>query len=195
MPKVKYSIIYADPPWQYADSGCSGSVTEFDCMSDADLLRLPVDALATKNCCLFLWATYPHLGKALKIIEMWGFTYKSIAFQWIKTNRKSGGYFYGLGRWTRGNTEPCLFAVRGKPKRVSASVHQIIEYPMTRHSAKPSIARDKIVELVGDLRRIELFARDKAEGWDSTGLEVDGMDIRDFLLPYLKKSPLKSRGR
>lgn len=181
MPKKKYKVIYADPPWTYQDSGCSGSVKDFTCLPDNDLFRLPVDRIASKNCCLFLWATYPHLAKALKVIDLWGFTYKSIAFQWIKTNRKSGGYFYGLGRWTRGNTEPCLLATRGKPKRISPSVFQIVESPMIRHSQKPPIVREKIVELVGDISRIELFARSECEGWDATGLELDGRDIREFL--------------
>ncbi len=183
-PKKRYSIIYADPPWTYKDSGCSGSVTDYSCLPDKELFRLAVDSLASKNCCLFLWATYPHLEKALKTIDLWGFTYKSIAFQWIKTNRKSGGYFYGLGRWTRGNTEPCLLATRGKPKRVAADVFQIVESPMIRHSQKPPEVREKIVKLLGDLPRIELFARERALGWDATGLELDNVDIRRFLEAY-----------
>lgn len=132
-----------------------------------------------------MWATYPMLKEALEVIEAWGFTYKSIAFQWIKLNKKNGQPFYGLGRWTRGNTEPCLLATKGRPKRISSSVFQLIQSPLTRHSAKPPIVREKIVELMGDLPRIELFARKEDtlfqtkdwKGWDVWGNE-SGSDIK-----------------
>lgn len=132
--------------------------------------------IASDNCILFMWATYPMMKEALKVIEAWGFTYKSIAFQWVKQNRNGNGYFFGLGRWTRGNTEPCLLAVKGKPKRISASVGQLIFSPITRHSEKPDAVRDRIVELMGDLPRIELFARNRADGWDAWGNEVEDKD-------------------
>ena len=74
---------------------------------------------------LLMWATYPMMREALFLIDAWGFTYKSIAFQWVKQNRSGNGYFFGLGRWTRGNTEPCLLAVKGKPKRASNAVSQL----------------------------------------------------------------------
>ncbi len=112
------------------------------------------------------------IGEALKLIEAWGFTYKSIAFQWIKQNRSGKGHFFGLGRWTRGNTEPCLIATKGKPKRISASVSQLVFSPLRRHSQKPDEVRDLIVELMGDLPRIELFARETAPGWDVWGDEA-----------------------
>ena len=116
-----------------------------------------------------MWATYPKMQEALDLIEAWGFKYKSIAFQWIKQNRSGNGYFFGLGRWTRGNTEPCLIAIKGKPKRISAGVGQLVFSPLRRHSQKPAEVRDKIVELMGDLPRIELFAREAAPGWDVWG--------------------------
>lgn len=114
------------------------------------------------------------LKEALELIEAWGFKYKSIAFQWIKLNKSGNGKFFGLGRWTRGNTEPCLLAVKGKPKRKCNSVSQIIEEPIRRHSQKPSITRDKIKELLGkeEVKGIELFARETAKGWDCWGNEV-----------------------
>lgn len=124
-----------------------------------------------------MWATYPMMKEALKVIEAWGFTYKSIAFQWVKQNRSGKGYFFGLGRWTQGNTEPCLLAVKGKPKRISASVGQLVFSPLRRHSQKPDEVRDRIVELMGDLPRIELFARETAPGWDSWGNEVPHKNI------------------
>ena len=105
-------------------------------------------------------------------MDAWGFTFKTVAFVWLKRNRKSPTWFYGLGYWTRGNAEICLLAKRGKPKRHSAGVHQFIISPVEEHSKKPDVARDKIVELVGDLSRVELFARQKTPGWDVWGNEV-----------------------
>ena len=127
---------------------------------------------SVEDCVLFMWATYPMMAEALEVIKAWGFTYKSIAFQWVKLNRSGKGYFFGLGRWTRGNTEPCLIATRGKPKRISAAVSQSIFSPIRSHSQKPEEVREKIVELMGDLPRVELFARERADGWDAWGNEA-----------------------
>ncbi|WP_289394695.1 MT-A70 family methyltransferase [Mannheimia haemolytica] len=113
------------------------------------------------------------LPEGLKLIEAWGFNYKTIGFQWVKTNKKNkNSFFFGLGRWTRGNTECCLIATKGKPSRVSNKVSQLIIEPIQHHSKKPDIVREKIVELMGDLPRIELFARNKTQGWDVWGDEV-----------------------
>jgi N6-adenosine-specific RNA methylase IME4 len=180
----KYQIIYADPPWSYQDKGCNGNCeAHYKTMSIKDICELPVKEIADKDCVLFLWTTYPMLQEAMLVIDAWGFKYKSIGFQWIKLNKKSAGEFYGLGRWTRGNTEPCLIAVKGKPKRISASVSQIIKSPVSSHSKKPNEARKRIVRLMGDLPRIELFARggrdkdmfgdNKFDGWDVWGNEVE----------------------
>jgi len=171
----KYSIIYADPPWSYSDRKCSGAAEgHYSTMPIDDICALPISAIAAEDCVLFLWATYPLLPEALRVIEAWGFRYKSIAFQWVKLNPRSGTPFFGLGRWTRGNTEPCLLAVKGKPHRVSNGVFQLIQEPRERHSQKPGIVRQRIVELCGDRPRIELFAREKAEGWDAWGDGVGG---------------------
>ena len=174
MKKRKYQIIYADPPWSYADQGCQGTMANhYKGMNIDDICNLPVQNITDDNAILFLWATYPMLPEALRVIEAWGFKYKSIAFQWLKLNPKALTPFYGLGRWTRGNTEPCLLATKGKPKRVDAGVFQLIQSPRARHSQKPAEASDKIVKLMGDLPRIELFARQKPEGWDVWGNEVE----------------------
>ena len=142
-------------------------------MSIDELCALPVETLAEKDCLLFLWATFPQLPEALCLIQAWGFTFKTVAFVWLKLNKKSPTWFYGLGYWTRGNAEICLLAKRGKPKRRSAGVHQFIISPVEEHSKKPDVTRDKIIELAGDLTRVELFARQKTPGWDVWGNEVD----------------------
>jgi len=169
----KYNIIYADPPWSYHDNNCTGAANQkYNTMKCDDICKLPINQLADDNCVLFLWATYPKIDEALKVIEAWGFKYKSIAFQWIKLNKNGLGCYFGLGRWTRGNTEPCFIAVKGKPKRISASVSQLVFAPLTKHSEKPSVVRNKIIELVGDSNKIELFARQQVDGWDCWGNEV-----------------------
>jgi N6-adenosine-specific RNA methylase IME4 len=172
-PDKKYSIIYADPPWSYNDAGCNGAAEKvYGTMSLQDICDLPVKDIAAKDCILFIWVTYPLLPEGLDVIKSWGFEYKSIAFQWIKVNAEDGKFFYGLGRWTRGNTEPCLIATRGKPKRVNNSVSLIVKTKIRGHSQKPKEVRERIIHLVGDLPRIELFSRDNIEGWDSWGNEV-----------------------
>ena len=142
-------------------------------MSIDDLCALPVETLAGKDCLLFLWATFPQLPEALRLIKAWGFSFKTVAFVWLKLNRKSPTWFYGLGYWTRGNAEICLLAKRGHPKRYSKSVHQFIISPVEEHSKKPDITREKIIALAGDLPRAELFARQKTPGWDVWGNELD----------------------
>ena len=164
-----YSIIYADPPWQYQRSKVQGAAeNHYPTMGIDELCALPVADLAAPDSALFLWATFPQLPEALRLIEAWGFRYKSVAFVWLKLNRKSPTWFYGLGYWTRGNAEICLLA-----KRYSKSVHQFIVSPVEEHSKKPDITREKIIALAGDLPRAELFARQKIPGWDAWGNEVD----------------------
>ena len=172
-PNKKYNIIYADPPWSYSDKRCNGgAVNHYSTMKISDICNLPVRDITDRDCVLFMWTTYPMIKEALQVIEEWGFTYKTIAFQWIKQNKSGNGYFFGLGRWTRGNTEPCLLAVKGKPKRISAGVSQLVFSPLRKHSQKPDEVRERITDLMGDLPRIELFAREGASGWDSWGDEV-----------------------
>lgn len=177
-----FDIIYADPPWQYQQKRLSGVAEKhYQTLTDSDIYQLPVNALANKNCILFLWATYPKLKEALAAIEQWGFAYKTVGFVWLKQNRKTPGWFFGLGFWTRGNSEACLIAIKGHPKRISANISQVVVSPIERHSQKPAIVRGKIVELMGDIPRVELFAREQAPGWVCLGNEIDGLDIRESI--------------
>lgn len=141
-------------------------------MKKEEIFELPVSEIADDNCILFLWVTFPCLKEGLQTIEKWGFCYKTCGFTWIKKNRKSEGLFWGLGYWTRANAEICLIATKGNPKRESKSVHQVIISRIEEHSKKPDETRDRIVKLCGDVPRIELFARQSAEGWDCWGLEA-----------------------
>ena len=157
-------------------------------MKLADICALPVADLADRDCALFLWATFPNLYEAFEVIKAWDFEYKTVAFVWVKRNKKFEGWFTGLGHWTRANAEICLFATKGKPKRVSKGVRQIIDNPIERHSKKPDVARERIVELMGDVPRIELFAREKAGGWDVFGNEVNSDVILKGGIFYSSKS-------
>ena len=122
---------------------------------------------------LFMGATFPQRPEALRLIRAWGFTYKSVAFVWLKKNKKADSWFYGLGFWTRANAEVCLLATKGHPKRQAADIHQFIISPIEAHSKKPDETRDKIVALMGDRPRVELFARQTPPGWDVWGNEVE----------------------
>jgi N6-adenosine-specific RNA methylase IME4 len=142
--------------------------------------NLPVKNIADKNCVLFLWVTMPKLNECWDLITNWGFEYKTVAFTWVKKNKIQPSWFWGMGRWTRANAELCLLATKGKPKRISASVHSIIDTPIQKHSQKPNEVKDRIISLVGDLPRIELFARSKTDGWDVWGNEVESDIILDI---------------
>jgi len=175
-PDRNYQIIYADPAWRYADQKNNdpsmGGIT-YPTMSIDEICAIPVNEIADKNAALFMWATMPMLQEALQVIKAWGFKYTTCAFTWVKLNPSGNGIYSGLGHWTNGNAELCLFAKKGAPKRLAKNVKQIVMSPRGRHSAKPPEVRDRIVELIGDLPRIELFARQKVEGWDYWGNEVE----------------------
>lgn len=171
-----YNIIYADPPWSFQTWSRKGNgrsaENHYPTMPIEDIRALPVQTLAAEDCVLFMWATLPTLPEALSVVDAWGFKYKTTAFVWVKQNRKTPSLFWGMGYWTRSNAELCLLATKGNPKRQSAKVHQVIVSPVQEHSKKPDITRDRIVELVGDTSRIELFARQQTPGWDVWGNEV-----------------------
>ena len=174
-PNKKYHIIYADPPWSYRDkanAGERGVIYKYKVLEKQQLHKLPIKEITEENCALFLWVTMPMLQEGLDLIKAWGFTYKTVAFTWIKKNKKSNTWFWGMGNYTRSNPELCLLALKGKLPRKSASVHSLIETPIEEHSKKPAIVRDKIIELFGNLSKIELFARQTTLDWDVWGDEV-----------------------
>jgi len=142
-------------------------------MSLDEICALPVADIAAKDSALFLWATFPMLPEALRVIEAWGFRFKTTAFVWLKQNRRAKTWFYGMGFWTRSNAEICILATRGHPQRKDNSIHQFIISPVEAHSKKPDEARDRIVRLMGDVPRVELFARQAAPGWHVWGNEVE----------------------
>jgi len=173
----RYSVIYADPPWSfktYSDKGKGRSAERhYPTMRKEDIQKLPVRNISAKDSVLLLWVTAPCLTEGIELITAWGFTYKTVAFTWVKQNKKSDGLFTGMGYYTRSNPEYCLLATRGKVlKRRSHSVHSVVVSHIGRHSQKPDEVRRRIEELFGEVPKIELFAREHADGWDCWGNEV-----------------------
>jgi N6-adenosine-specific RNA methylase IME4 len=181
-PDGKYGAIYADPPWRFdAWSGkgiARAADNHYTTMTMAEMSVLSVRNLAKDNCILFIWVSWPILPEALGLIKDWGFEYKTCAFLWTKARARQLEMFQddyavqiGMGYWTRANSEACLLATRGAPKRLDAGVRQAIIEPRREHSRKPACVYDRIESLVTG-PYIELFARNVRPGWDSWGNEV-----------------------
>jgi len=181
----KYQIIYADPPWSYYnDSTAEPNCTTikgmrrppYSVMGSEEIARLPVQNIASDNCILFIWTTDYHLEKCLKVIKSWGFEYKTIGFAWQKLNKKFEPICF-MGAYTmKSGIELCLLATKGKNAHKLVKRHNVkslIKSLRLKHSQKPDEVRERIVQLVGDLPRIELFAREKYPGWDVWGNEVE----------------------
>lgn len=179
-----YSIIYADPPWAFktwtsdARIASRGSATPYQTMTMQDISSLPVSEWCAPDCALFMWVVWPTLPEAMKVIEAWGFEYKTCAFCWMKADpyklwALEEDVYMGLGYWTRANSEVCLLATRGKMKRIDAGIRQGIIQPRREHSRKPDEVAERIVQLCGDLPRLEMFARTSRPGWDVWGNETD----------------------
>lgn len=181
LPDKQYSVIYADPPWAYQQAGATAkargtAVKHYPTMTTAGICALPVREIVRGGAACFMWATFPNITEAIKVMEAWGFTYKTAAFVWVKKNRKNGGNFMGMGAYTRANAEVCLLGVtpgfKAKTQIRAHNVHQIIEAPFEGHSKKPDETRQRIVELLGDVPRLEMFARQRADSWDAWGNEA-----------------------
>lgn len=181
LPRGHYGAILADPPWRFqtwSDNGL-GRAPDYDTMDIAALYDLPVYELAKRNSALFLWVTWPMLSHGLNAIHRWGFTYKTCAFAWMKADNRQMDMFRAdltpdmkLGYWTRANSEVCLFATRGRPKRMDAGVRQGIIEPPREHSRKPDVVYERIERLVRG-PYLELFARRTRPGWTAWGKEAD----------------------
>jgi N6-adenosine-specific RNA methylase IME4 len=175
---MQYSVIYADPPYEFKvwsdknNTRCAKH--HYDTMSLDAIKSFDMSSIANENSVLFLWVVNSMLPEGLRLMEHWGFTYKTVAFTWVKKNKKSDTFFVGLGYYTRQNPELCLLGTRGKGlKRISKGVRNLVVERIREHSRKPDIVRDYIVELYGNVPRIELFARCRTDGWDTFGDQCD----------------------
>lgn len=173
---LKYQIIYADPPWSYNDKmndrKSFSVVGQYETQSIEWIKSIKVAEITDDNCALFLWAVSPLLPEAFEVITAWGFNYKTMAFCWVKETPLFNSVA-NLGRWTMGSVEVCLLATRGKPKRLNANIKQLVQDTRGQHSKKPDEVRRRIVTLMGDIPRVELFARQRFDGWDAWGNEVE----------------------
>lgn len=194
LPRGHYGAILADPPWRFATWNKATAIkrrgaeshgtnvcaaVHYNTMAIEDIAALPVADLAADDCCLFLWISWPMLPDAMRLISAWGFEYKTCGFDWIKAHagqldmlRDDSDVLMGMGYWTRANSEPCLLATRGKPKRLSAAVRQGIIEPRREHSRKPDCVHGRIQKLVAG-PYLELFARAPRTGWDVWGNQTD----------------------
>lgn len=169
-------VILADPPWNWqarSPKGEGRSAKNHYATMDLDAikaLRPMIDSYTADDCVLLLWAIDSMLPQAFEVIEAWGFKFKTVAFTWAKLNQ-DGTPFTGMGYWTRGNPEQCLLATKGKPQRLSKDVPQLLMAPRGAHSAKPPIIRRHIEKLLPG-PYLELFARERVEGWTGWGNEI-----------------------
>lgn len=175
---MKYDVILADPPWTFsvwgADGGGRSPERHYKTMDIGDICKLPVNDFASDNCALFLWGCWPSLlDFPQRVIEAWGFEYKSLAWIWVKAKRSGFGFHFGMGYYTRANSEPCLLAVKGRMPVVAHDIQAVIHSPVREHSRKPDEQFNKIERLYPNMNYLELFARKKRDGWDSWGNEIE----------------------
>ena len=175
-PAGGYNVIYIDYPWLFntrSEKGKGKSADKhYPCISTELLCKLPVEALASNNCVLIMWCTWPLIFHAELVIESTGFEYSGLGWEWIKKNPVTGKFAFGGGYGTRKNLEPCLISRKGKPFLKSRSERDFLFAPRREHSRKPVEAYEKI-ERMYDGPYIELFGRERREGWDVFGNEVD----------------------
>lgn len=182
----KYGVIYADPPWHFSSRAPEGEGFNkrlpYQTMRPAEICAMPVHDIMDTHCVLFMWTTSAHLPVALDVIKAWGFNYSTIAFVWRKMHASGGLEAITLGQWTLGGSEICLLG--STPGSHSAmrigqdrSVRQVVSAERTVHSGKPGEVRDRISRMFApETRKVELFARQRAEGWDAWGEQCPESD-------------------
>jgi N6-adenosine-specific RNA methylase IME4 len=187
LPCHHFAALLVDPPWDFEvwsrDTGNGRSASaHYETQTTEKISELPVGELAASDCVLFLWACWPKIKDALDVIDAWGFEYKTCAFNWTKADNRQPDFFeaelpaqMGMGHWTRANSEPCLLATRGKPKRLHADVRQGVIAPRREHSRKPQGIHERIERLVAG-PYLELFARESRRGWTTWGNERTKFD-------------------
>lgn len=176
----KYQIILADPPWAYKqkqmnfqtyNSGKGNKYTNavtdhYKTMTNEEIKALHIANITDTDCLLFLWVTSPNLDIGIEVGKAWGFEFKTVAFVWEKQRTNYGFY-------TLSSCELCLVFKKGKiPKRGANNIRQFISEKLRKHSQKPEIVRENLIKMYPDANRIELFAREKVEGWDTWGNEI-----------------------
>jgi N6-adenosine-specific RNA methylase IME4 len=172
LPEHHFKVLYLDPPWRFQafNNETCDRHPSYPTMTLAEISAMPVLDLAARDCWLYVWTYGAFLNETCKIVRKWGFRYSSVAFTWVKLNPSGEGYFRGLGKTTRKNTECVLMAKLGAP-RILSRPDELIVSPVREHSRKPDEARDRIAAMARG-PRLELFARQRAPGWRSWGNDV-----------------------
>jgi N6-adenosine-specific RNA methylase IME4 len=186
LPKQKFDIIYADPPWDYngklqfdrsskstenidfaRNIFISSAVFKYPTLKLEQMVQIPIHQIAKDDCLLFMWTSSPHLVHAINLGNAWGFEYRTVAFVWDKM-------VHNPGKYTLSNCELCLVFKRGRipTPRGARNIQQLIRVPRGKHSEKPIEVRHAIEKMFPDQARIELFAREKFPSWEVWGLEV-----------------------
>ena len=182
LPDKKYNIIYADPPWHYGSKSAVNNTTgsaikplsdHYSTMSLQELKNMSIKNMTKDDAACFMWVTDSHIDEALEVLRSWGFAYKTIAFNWIKTTSK-GNYCKNVAPWTMKSSEICLLGIKGRMTKYKQAnnIESLVIAQRSQHSQKPNEVRKRIEDLFGDLPRIELFAREKTDGWDVWGDEI-----------------------
>lgn len=183
---ARYQAIAIDPPWKFKRRSMKNAnrMPPYPTMTFSEIKDMPVQSLAAKDCFLFLWTTGPHLLESIEIMKAWGFQYSSLAFVWVKTNPTAGHLFYdrksfhvGMGYTTRKNAEYCLLGRRGRPKRQSKSVHELIISPRREHSRKPDEFYERVREFCSG-PRVDIFSRQDFEGFQAWGNQAGHFNKR-----------------
>lgn len=190
---MTYGLILADPPWNYTNQATRASTeNHYPTMKPAEIKALPITDICDTPSVLFMWVTWPNLPLGLEVIDAWGFEYKTLAWTWLKTTNDGKKLRFGIGNYTRSNSEPCLLAFKrpfserlNRPlkhgERIPVADHSVpswIMSPRRKHSQKPDQQYDYINRLYPDLPKVELFARQIWPGWDAWGLDLkDGVQL------------------
>lgn len=205
LPKEKYDVIYADPPWDYGgkmqyDKSTIKSENEgfernifissasfkYPTLKLKDLKQLDVKSIAADDCLLFMWTTGPQLANSIELGESWGFEYKTVAFVWDKM-------VHNPGRYTLSQTEFVIAFKRGRfpSPRGARNVRQLVEVKRGKHSEKPVEVIEGITRMFPVQKKIELFARNNYEGWDNWGLEIPDSKIEILSAEEIQQIKLK----
>ena len=184
LPQGRFEIVYADPPWDYkgqlqhAGSGSGdtgGAARHYPTVTLEALATLDVPRIRAENSLLFMWSSSPHLDQAIALGKRWGFAWATVAFVWDKQRVNPGFY-------TMSQCELCLVFKHGRipAPRGARNVRQLVSEKRSGHSCKPEEVRRRIDAMFPHVRKIELFARDRAAGWTAWGLDalygLDGLD-------------------
>lgn len=176
LPGGKFDIIYADPPWLYQENSKGEPVAmsvakpikdHYPTLSLEELSDLDVASIASDDCLLFMWTTGPKLDTAMELGPAWGFKYVTLGFVWDKIKVNPGYY-------TMSQCEICLIFKRGRipQPRGQRNIRQMLSEKRTAHSAKPNEIRKRIEAMFPNQKKLELFAREKSEGWTVWGNEI-----------------------